>query len=184
MNLAKIENDISQILKDIGEDTNREGLKETPKRVAKMFKEIYGGINQNLEMLFEKRFTAKKNSLVLIKGISFYSMCEHHMLPFYGKVDIGYISNDYVLGLSKFYRIVEVLSSKLTIQERLTDEIAHSIFKYLDCKAVVVKIEAKHMCILMRGVKKENSIVTTYSECGLLNDEERKMLYSDIMTSR
>lgn len=180
MDTKRIEKDIRDILESIGEDTHREGLIETPKRVARMYKEIFGGVETSVDSLFEKKFKINEKSLVIVKDITFYSMCEHHLLPFYGKVNIAYISNDYVLGLSKFHRLVKELASKPNIQENFTDEIAKCIYEFLRCQMVVVKVEAEHMCIAMRGAKKEHSTTITYSQYGNMNKYEQDIIFKDI----
>lgn len=165
MNQKKIQNYISKILQEIGEDLEREGLKKTPQRVARTYMELFSGYNRDPKE-FCKVFKSKSNNnqIIKISGIEFQSMCEHHILPFYGLIDIEYKPNKKILGLSKFSRICELYSRKLQIQEKLTDEILHAIVKMVSPKYCKVSISATHLCQVMRGVKKNNSIMTTISE--------------------
>ena len=159
----KIESAVKDILAAIGEDTEREGLKETPMRVANMYEELFSGKNSNLEE-HVKVFNEEevKDQLILIKDIPFYSMCEHHMLPFFGQVSIAYIpSSKKVLGLSKFSRIVSSFSKRLQVQERLNSQIAEFIYKSVPCESVTVIIEAEHLCMTMRGIKSMGSKTLT-----------------------
>lgn len=168
------------ILEGIGEDLNREGLLETPERIARMYEEIFAGIGKDAKEELSKSFTVEGNDLVLEKDITFYSMCEHHLVPFYGKVHIAYIPNGKVAGLSKLARCVEVYSKKPQLQERLTTEIADAIIKFLDAKGVMVVIEGEHMCMTMRGVKKPGTktVTTTYRGCFKEDYELRKEVMS------
>ena len=163
----KIKEAVGMILEAIGEDKNREGLLETPDRIARMYEETFSGIGKTAEEELSKSFNVDNDDLVLEKDITFYSMCEHHFLPFFGKIQIAYIPNGKVAGLSKLARTVEVYSKKPQLQERLTSEIADAIMKYLNAKGVMVVIEAEHMCMTMRGVKKPGSktSTTTYRGC-------------------
>jgi len=162
MNLKKIEEGVRLILKGVGEDPSRPGLKQTPQRVARMFAEILGGITEDpkehLEVIEEERH----DEMVLIKNIPLYSMCEHHLLPFAGRAHIAYIpKGGRIVGLSKIARVVDVLSRRLQVQERLTKQIADLINEQLKPLGVMVVIEAEHMCMSMRGVKKPRSITVT-----------------------
>ena len=163
----KIKEAIKMILEAIGENPNREGLIETPDRIARMYEEIFSGIENDAREELSKTFSIDSNDLVVEKDIKFYSMCEHHLVPFYGKVNIAYIPNGKVAGLSKLARTVEVYAKKPQLQERLTSEIADAIMEFLGAKGVMVVIEAEHMCMTMRGVKKPGSktITTTYRGC-------------------
>lgn len=154
-------------LEMIGEDPNREGLKKTPKRVINSFKFLTQGYNQDVSPLFTK-FTEKYDELVIVKDIEVYSLCEHHMIPFYGKCHIGYIPNGKVVGLSKLARLVDVFSRRLQVQERLTKQIADSINKNLQPKGVAVVMECCHMCMMMRGVQKQNCSTITSSMLGIM----------------
>lgn len=160
----KIIEGVKLIIEGIGEDVNREGLLETPDRIARMYEEIFSGIGKTAEEHLAKTFTVEGEDLVIEKDITFYSMCEHHFVPFYGKVHIAYIPNGKVAGLSKLARCVEVYSKKPQLQERLTSEIADALMEYLNAKGVMVVIEGEHMCMTMRGVKKPGTktITTTY----------------------
>lgn len=167
MDKEKILQGARLILEGIGEDINREGLLETPDRIVRMYQEIFSGIGKDAKEELSKTFSVEGNDLVLEKDITFYSMCEHHLVPFYGKAHIAYIPNGKVAGLSKLARCVEVYAKKPQLQERLTTEIADAIIKYLDAKGAMVVIEAEHMCMTMRGVKKPGTrtVTTTYRGC-------------------
>lgn len=158
-----LENAIKIILKEIGEDSNRYGLIDTPKRVSKSLREILSGYNEDIEKIMEKRFTLenKTSDIVKIKNIEFFSLCEHHLLPFFGHVDIEYIPKNEILGLSKFGRLVNAFSKRLQVQENLTKQIGETIIKYLKCDYVKVNIKATHMCMSMRGVSKSSSFTET-----------------------
>lgn len=161
MDSEKIKEGVRLILEGIGEDTKREGLVETPDRIARMCEEIFGGIGADAGEHLAKKFTATNNNMVLEKDITFYSVCEHHLLPFYGKAHVAYIPNGKVAGLSKLARTVEVFARRPQIQENMTAEIADAIEKYLEPKGVMVFIEAEHMCMSMRGVQKPGTKTVT-----------------------
>ena len=161
MDSEKIKEGVRLILEGIGEDVNREGLIETPDRIARMYEEICGGMYEDAAVHLSKVFHVKDNEMVLEKDITVYSICEHHMLPFYGKVHIAYIPDGKVVGLSKLARTVEVFSRRLQLQEQLTAQIADAINEHLQTKGVMVMIEAEHMCMTMRGVKKPGSKTIT-----------------------
>ncbi len=154
-----------------GEKVTRQGLQDTPKRVAKMYDEIFSGYEKNLDHIFKAVFDTNNDSMVIVSDIDFYSLCEHHMVPFFGKVHIAYIPNGKVLGLSKFARLVEVYARRLQIQEQLTFQIATAIKDYLKPKGVAVVIQAQHLCMAMRGVQKLNSKTTTNTMLGVFLDE-------------
>ncbi len=143
------------MLEGIGEDVNREGLIDTPDRIARMYEEIYGGMDEDAAThLSKKTFTVDSSEMVVEKDITFYSMCEHHMLPFYGKVHIGYIPDGKVVGLSKLARTVEVFARRLQLQEQqFTGQIADALMEHMQPKGAIVMIEAEHMCMTMRGIK-------------------------------
>lgn len=166
----KIEESVRLFLEGIGEDADREGLRETPSRVARMCQEIYGGLDQDAGVHLAKQFTVDDNELVLEKDITFYSTCEHHLLPFYGKVHIAYIPNGKVAGLSKLARTVEVYARRAQIQEKLTGQIADAIWEHLKPQGVMVMIEAEHMCMTMRGIKKPGSKTMSCAARGVLKD--------------
>ncbi|MDY2987339.1 MAG: GTP cyclohydrolase I FolE [Peptoniphilus sp.] len=161
MDKNKIEKAVTMILEAIGEDPTREGLVETPQRVARMYEEIFGGINQTAEKHLSKTFELVDKNMVVEKDIPFYSMCEHHLLPFWGKAHIAYIPNGRVAGLSKLARTVELYAKKPQLQERLTMEIADALMEFLSSEGALVVIEAEHMCMNMRGVKKPGTSTMT-----------------------
>jgi GTP cyclohydrolase I len=161
VNKEKVEVAIRMLLEGIGEDPDREGLLETPARIAKMYDEIYGGMEDDASEHLAKQFKVEDNEMVVEKDITFYSTCEHHLLPFYGKVHIAYIPNGKVVGLSKLARTVEAFARRAQIQERLTAQIADALMANLNPKGVMVMIEAEHMCMTMRGIKKPGSQTVT-----------------------
>ncbi|MDP4162249.1 MAG: GTP cyclohydrolase I FolE [Bacillota bacterium] len=162
VNRAQIEQAVRLILEAIGEDPNREGLLDTPKRVAKMYEEVFSGMNEDPKMHFETIFGEDHEELVLVKDIPFYSMCEHHLVPFFGKAHVAYIPrNGRVTGLSKLARAVEAVAKRPQLQERITSTIANSIMEKLEPHGVMVVVEAEHMCMTMRGVKKPGSKTIT-----------------------
>lgn len=174
MNIEKFEGLIRNILIEIGEDPNREGLLSTPKRVAQAYEFLTSGYQKDIdEVLNNAIFTEKYDEMVLVKNIDFYSMCEHHMLPFYGKVHVAYIPNGKIVGLSKIPRIVEVFARRLQVQERMTQQIADTLEKYLQPVGVAVVSEAYHMCMMMRGVEKQNSSATASAMHGVFKDDAK-----------
>jgi GTP cyclohydrolase IA len=165
----------NSILKDIGEDGSREGLVKTPERAAKAMQFLTQGYELDAaEILKSAMFKEDYSEMVIVKDIELYSMCEHHMLPFFGKAHIAYIPNGYVVGLSKLPRIVDVFARRLQVQERLTDQILHSIQDNLNPHGVAVVIEAAHMCMMMRGVQKQNSMTTTSAFTGQFKKAETR----------
>jgi len=165
---------IKQLLLEIGEDPTREGLLTTPKRVAEAYEFLTKGYDQDIEgIINDALFKEKYDEMVLVKNIDFYSMCEHHMLPFYGKVHVAYIPNGKIIGLSKIPRIVEVFARRLQVQERMTQQIADTIDKYLQPIGVGVVSEAFHMCMMMRGVEKQNSSATSSAMHGIFKEDAR-----------
>lgn len=174
MNYEKTKNLINDLLVEIGEDPKREGLINTPKRVAEAYEFLTKGYQQDIEkVLNDAIFTEKYDEMVLVKNIDFYSLCEHHMLPFYGKVHVAYIPNGKIVGLSKIPRIVEVFARRLQVQERMTQQIADTIDKYLQPIGVAVVSEAFHMCMMMRGVEKQNSSATSSAMHGVFKDDAK-----------
>ena len=161
MDSSKIEQGIRLILEGIGEDLGREGLQGTPNRISRMYEEIFAGLNASPEEYLKTTFTVDNNEMVIEKDITFYSMCEHHLLPFYGKAHVAYIPDGKVVGLSKLARTVDIIARKPQIQERMTAEIADAIMDYLKPKGALVMIEAEHMCMTMRGIKKPGSKTVT-----------------------
>ena len=173
MDHEKIKEGVRLMLEGIGEDINREGLLETPDRIARMCEQIYGGLYQDASVHLNKQFQATNNNMVLEKDITFYSVCEHHLLPFYGKAHVAYIPNGKVAGLSKLARTVEVFARRPQIQENMTAQIADALEKYLKPKGVMVMIEAEHMCMTMRGIKKPGTQTVTMTTRGVFNENER-----------
>ena len=167
----KIEEAIGLLLEGIGEDASREGLAETPARIARMYGELFAGMQEDAKTHLSRRFCVESNEMVLEKDIVFYSMCEHHLMPFYGKAHIAYIPNGYVVGLSKLARTVEVFARRLQIQERLTAQIADAVMKELEPQGGMVLVEAEHMCMTLRGVKKPGSRTVTTAVRGIFNEE-------------
>ena len=169
----KVEAGVRLILEGIGEDVNREGLLETPDRIARMYEEIFGGMDRDAAEPLKKIFHASNNEMVVEKDITFYSTCEHHMLPFYGKAHVAYIPNGEVVGISKLARTVEIYARRLQIQEQLTAQVADALMEQLKPKGVMVMMEAEHMCMTMRGIKKPGSRTVTYVTRGIFNEDER-----------
>ena len=160
--IEQLKNHYESILSLLGEDVNREGLLKTPERVAKAMLTLTRGYDQNPhEILLGAKFQEEYSQMVIVKDIDFFSLCEHHMLPFYGKVHVAYIPNGYITGLSKIARVVDVFSHRLQVQERMTLQIKECIQQTLNPLGVMVVVEAKHMCMQMRGVEKQNSVATT-----------------------
>ena len=151
-----------QLLQDIGEDTTREGLIDTPERAANAFRYLTKGYQENLDDIINGAlFDSEMSEMVIVKDIEMYSMCEHHLLPFLGKCHVGYLPKGKVIGLSKIARIVDYFARRLQIQERLTSEVAHCIESITGARGVAVVMEARHLCMMMRGVEKQNSTMTT-----------------------
>lgn len=172
-NHEKIEAAVKLILEAIGEDPNREGLVDTPKRVAKMYSEVFAGMNEDPSEHFKTVFGEDHEELVLVKDIPFYSMCEHHLVPFFGKAHVAYIpKNGRVTGLSKLARAVEAVSRRPQLQERITSTIADSIVQSLKPHGVMVVVEAEHMCMTMRGIKKPGSKTITSAVRGIFESEQ------------
>ena len=166
--LDKLAAHYKEILKLLGEDPEREGLQKTPMRVAKAMQVLTRGYTQDArKVLTDALFAEKYDQMVIVKDIDFFSMCEHHMLPFYGKAHVAYIPNGHITGLSKIARVVDIFSHRLQVQERLTHQIMECINETLKPQGVMVVVEAKHMCMQMRGVEKQNSITTTSAYSGV-----------------
>jgi GTP cyclohydrolase I len=167
MDQKKVERLVREILVEIGEDPEREGLLETPKRVALALHYLTSGYHTDPEtVIHHARFAQKANNMIIVKNIEIYSLCEHHMLPMFGRCHIGYIPKARVFGVSKLARLADMYARRLQIQERLTEEIAHTIMETIKAKGVGVIIEARHLCMMMRGVEKQNSMLTTSSVLG------------------
>ena len=175
---AKIEQAVRLLLEGIGEDITREGLIDTPDRIARMCEEIYGGLGHEADQHLLKQFPVENNEIVLEKDITFYSMCEHHLMPFYGKAHLAYIPNGKVTGLSKLALTVEVYSRRPQIQERLTVQIADALERTLDPKGIMVMLEAEHTCMTMRGIKKPGSkTITTVTRGAFTEDKELQKMF-------
>lgn len=168
----KIKEAVRLLLEGIGEDVNREGLKETPDRIARMYGEIFSGLEEDASMHLSRVFTVDNSEMVLEKDIVFYSTCEHHLMPFYGKAHVAYIPDGKVVGLSKLARTVEVYARRPQIQERMTGQIADTIMKHLKPRGVMVMLEAEHMCMTMRGVRKPGSRTVSTAARGIFCDSE------------
>ncbi len=169
----KVEEAIRLLLEGIGEDVNREGLRETPRRIARMYEEIYGGMDEDPGEHLKKTFVVEHNQMVVEKDIVFYSTCEHHLLPFYGKAHVAYIPDGKVVGLSKLARTVEVFARRPQLQEQLTAQIADALMEYLKPQGAMVMVEAEHMCMTMRGIKKPGSKTVTYAVRGAFAEQEK-----------
>ena len=186
MNKAKVEGLVKTLLTEIGEDPKREGLVATPKRLAKAYEFLTSGYQQDIKKVMNKAiFNEKYDEMVLVKNIDFFSLCEHHLLPFYGKVHIAYIPDGKIVGLSKIPRIAEVFARRLQVQERMTLQIAETIEEYLKPCGVAVVSEAFHMCMMMRGVEKQNSSATTSSMLGVFKEDARtRMEFLDLIAHK
>jgi len=172
-NAQAIENSIKDILAYIGDDPQREGLKETPKRMRKSWDKLFAGYKQNAADILTTTFTEGScNEMVILKDIEFHSMCEHHFLPFTGKVSIGYIPDGKVVGVSKLARLVEVYARRLQIQERMTGQIADDIMQYIDAQGCMVVCEAQHLCMTARGVEKQQSVMITSGVRGVFHTQK------------
>ncbi len=168
----KVEKAVKLLLEGMGEDPSREGLKETPERIARMYEEIYGGMDMEPSEILKKRFKVDNSEMVLEKDILFYSTCEHHLLPFFGHAHVAYIPNGEVVGISKLARTVEIFARRPQIQEQMTSQIADALMDNLNPKGVMVMVEAEHMCMTMRGIKKPGSKTVTIATRGEFSDNE------------
>ena len=165
---------VRQMLEELGENPGREGLLQTPSRVAQSMGFLTSGYSMDIDKVLNGAvFTEAYSEMVIVKDIDLFSMCEHHLLPFFGRAHVAYIPNGKILGLSKIPRIVEVFSRRIQVQERLTQQIAETIYNALNPEGVGVVIEARHMCMMMRGVEKQNSVATTSSMLGVFRDDVR-----------
>ena len=180
VDLKRIQRAVREILAAVGEDPDREGLQETPARVARMYAELFAGLHQDPREHLHKFFTQEYDEIVLVRDIAFNSVCEHHLLPFMGKAHIAYIPNGRVLGLSKLARVVEVVSKRPQVQERLTEDIANLLEEELDAKGVAVVIEAAHTCMTIRGVRKPGSVCVTSAMKGVFRANQSSR--SEVMT--
>ena len=167
MNQKRVEELVRELLIEIGEDQDREGLIKTPERYAKAMEVLTKGYSENAEKIINNAiFSSEANNMIICRDIEVYSLCEHHMLPFFGRCHVGYVAKDKVLGVSKIARIVEMYARRLQIQERLTVQIAEEIKRAVDAEGVGVVMECQHLCMMMRGVEKQNSLMTTSSVLG------------------
>jgi GTP cyclohydrolase I len=165
---------IRQMLKELGEDPEREGLEQTPRRVERAFRFLTGGYQADVDKVLNKAlFTVDYSEMVIVKDIDFYSLCEHHLLPFFGRCHVAYIPNGKVIGLSKVPRLVDVFARRLQVQERLTSQIAETIEQAINPLGVAVVIEATHLCMAMRGVEKQNSVAVTSAMLGAFRNSAR-----------
>ena len=180
--LDELASHYKQVLTLLGEDPEREGLQKTPMRVAKAMQVLTRGYTQDPhKVLTDALFEEKYNQMVIVKDIDFFSMCEHHILPFYGKAHVAYIPNGYITGLSKIARVVDIFSHRLQVQERLTEQIMQCINDTLKPQGVMVVIEAKHMCMQMRGVEKQNSITTTSAYSSVFESSKTRNEFMDLL---
>ena len=180
--LDELASHYKQVLTLLGEDPEREGLEKTPMRVAKAMQVLTRGYTQDPhKVLTDALFEEKYNQMVIVKDIDFFSMCEHHMLPFYGKAHVAYIPKGHITGLSKIARVVDIFSHRLQVQERLTEQVMQCINDTLKPQGVMVVIEAKHMCMQMRGVEKQNSITTTSAYSGVFESSKTRNEFMDLL---
>ena len=170
---TKIEEAVRLLLEGIGEDVNREGLRDTPDRIARMYGEIFSGMDENAGEHLAKTFAVASNEIVLVKDITFYSMCEHHLMPFYGKVHIAYLPDGKVVGLSKLARTVEVYARRPQIQEQMTIQIVEAVMEHLKPQGAIVMVEAEHLCMTMRGVEKPGSRTMTLASRGCFREDPK-----------
>ncbi|GGH83222.1 GTP cyclohydrolase I [Pullulanibacillus pueri] len=168
---GQLEEHIRGILKLIGENPDREGLLDTPKRVAKMYNEVFSGVGVDPETALTTTFEESYDGLVVVKDITYYTFCEHHLIPFFGKAHIGYIPNGRVVGLSKFARLVELVSKRPQVQERMTQHIADAVMNVLQPEGVIVSVEGQHLCMCARGVKKPGSSTVTTVKKGVFKND-------------
>ncbi len=173
MNVERVAQLVRELLVEFGEDPDREGLRKTPMRVAKAYEFLLSGYRQDLnKVINEAVFQSETNNMIISRDIEVYSLCEHHMLPFFGRCHVGYIARKQVIGLSKIARIVDLYARRLQIQERLTAQIARAIMDHTKAEGVGVVMECRHLCSMMRGVEKQNSIMTTSSVLGSFHDDD------------
>ncbi len=173
IDFSRIEKAVKEILIAVGEDIEREGLKDTPKRVARMYSELLCGMQENPERYLKSVFSEKYDEIVLLRDIPFHSVCEHHMMPFIGSAHVAYLPSGKVLGVSKLARIVDSFAHRLQVQERLTDQIADFIMNKLEPKGVAVVLEASHSCMTIRGIRKPGSVMVTSSLRGIFKKDPK-----------
>lgn len=173
MNTERVATLIRELLLELGEDPDREGLLKTPHRVAQAYEYLTSGYRSDLNAIVNDAvFQSHANNMIICRDIELYSMCEHHMLPFFGRCHVGYIARDRVIGLSKLSRIVDHFARRFQIQERLTEQVARAVMDLTNASGVGVVLECRHLCMMMRGVEKQNSIMTTSSVLGSFHDDE------------
>lgn len=183
MNIENVAEKVKVILGEIGENPEREGLVDTPERVAKAYEYLTKGYHQDVDTVINGAiFEEKYDEMVIVKDIDFYSMCEHHMLPFFGKVHVAYIPNGKIVGLSKVPRLVDMFARRLQVQERFTQQIADVLEEKLQPKGVAVVVEGYHMCMMMRGVQKQNSTTTTSAVHGAFRAEKTRMEFLNLIS--
>lgn len=183
--LEELKENFNNILTQVGEDPEREGLIKTPERAAKAMQFLTGGYEQDGEAILRSAmFKEEYSEMVLVKDIELYSLCEHHMLPFFGKAHVAYIPNGHIVGLSKIPRVIDVFARRLQVQERLTDQILNCIHNTLDPLGVAVVIEARHMCMMMRGVQKQNSVTTTSAFTGAFRNAETRAEFLNLIGTK
>jgi GTP cyclohydrolase IA len=182
--LSSMSNSYSEIITKLGEDVAREGLEKTPMRVAKAMSFFTSGYNMNaVEILNSAKFKESYSEMVIVKDIELYSMCEHHMLPFFGKAHVAYIPNGYITGLSKLARVVDTFARRMQVQERMTHQILDAVQEALNPLGVAVVIEAQHLCMMMRGVQKQNSSTTTSAFSGVFNEDKTRKEFLTLVSS-
>ena len=162
---------VRSILVNIGEDPNRDGLRDTPERVARMYSELFSGLDEDPESVLQTTFDQAHDEMIVLRDIPFYSMCEHHLMPFFGRADIGYIPSDRIVGVSKLARALDILARRPQVQERLSCEIADAVENALEPLGVGVRIEAEHLCMTMRGIKLPGSLMVTTVTRGVFRDK-------------
>lgn len=183
--ITKLSDNLRNVLVGLGEDPEREGLLKTPQRMAKAMRFMTQGYRQDpVAVLNSAKFQEDYRQMVIVKDIDFYSLCEHHFLPFYGRAHIGYIPNKYITGLSKLARVVDIFARRLQVQERLTTQIKECIQETLSPQGVMVVIEAEHMCMQMRGVQKPNSVTTTSDFTGVFKEERTREEFMTLIRSK
>ncbi len=183
MDIKNVSEKVKVILNEIGEDTERQGLVDTPERVAKAYEFLTKGYQQDVDTVINGAiFKEKYDEMVIVKDIDFYSMCEHHLLPFFGKVHVAYIPNGKIVGLSKIPRLVDMFARRLQVQERFTQQIADVLQEKLQPKGVAVVAEGYHMCMMMRGVQKQNSTTTTSAVHGAFRAEKTRLEFLNLIS--
>ncbi len=181
----KLADNYRSIIESVGEDANRDGLQKTPERIAKAMQFLTQGYNQDAEKaVLSAMFTEECSEMVIVKDIEIYSMCEHHMLPFYGRAHVAYIPNGHIVGLSKIARVVDIYARRLQVQERLTQQILQCLQNTLNPQGVAVVIEASHLCMMMRGVQKQNSVTTTSAFTGQFQKVETRNEFITLIAAK